>query len=209
MNQRRGLMFILSSPSGAGKTTLSRALLAAELADKNEMTLSISVTTRKARPGEVDGKDYFFIDKPKFDSMAGAHELLEHAEVFGNFYGTPASFVEDNISKGRDVLFDIDWQGTRQLAEKRRADMVSVFILPPSMQELERRLRARAQDSDEIVKSRMSKAAAEISHYHEYDYVLVNNDLETSLTTIRQILVAERMKRARQLWLDNFVKGLV
>jgi guanylate kinase len=208
MSERRGLMFILSSPSGAGKTTLSRMLLASEVEAGNAMTLSISVTTRKARPGEVDGKDYCFIDKPKFDSMAGAHELLEHAEVFGNFYGTPASFVENHISKGTDVLFDIDWQGTRQLAEKRRVDMVSVFILPPSMAELERRLRARAQDSDEIVKGRMSKAAAEISHYHEYDYVLVNNNLDESLATIRQILVAERLKRSRQLWLKTFVDGL-
>lgn len=209
MNQRRGLMFILSSPSGAGKTTLSRMLLAAEVEAGNAMTLSISVTTRTPRPGEVDGKDYCFIDKARFDSMAGAHELLEHAEVFGNFYGTPAPFVENHISQGTDVLFDIDWQGTRQLAEKRRADMVSVFILPPSMGELERRLRARAQDSDAIVKNRMDKATSEISHYHEYDYVLVNKDLQESLATIRQILVAERLKRARQLWLKEFVDGLV
>ncbi len=209
MNQRRGVMCILSSPSGAGKTTLSRQLLAVETAqDPDAMVLSISVTTRPPRPGEIDAKDYTFIDKREFDRMAGEHQLLEHAEVFGNFYGTPAAFVESHVARGCDVLFDIDWQGTRQLAEKRRSDMVSIFILPPSMEELERRLRARAQDSDEVVRARMSKAVSEISHYHEYDYVLVNRDLEATLASIRQILVAERMKRSRQGWLKSFVDTL-
>lgn len=211
MTQRRGMMIVLSSPSGAGKTTLSRMLL--ERTQQREgmqsMVLSISVTTRPMRPGEMDARDYFFIDRGRFDALAQKGELLEHAEVFGNCYGTPASFVESHISKGRDVLFDIDWQGTRQLAEKRRADLVSIFILPPSMEELKRRLHARAQDSDAVVDGRMSKAASEISHWEEYDYVLVNEDLDATLARIETIVAAEKLRRIRQSWLQDFVTKLV
>lgn len=211
MADRRGMMIILSSPSGAGKTTLSRKLL--ERTQKQEgmqsMVLSISVTTRPMRPGEVDARDYFFIDRARFDALAQKGELLEYAEVFGNCYGTPSSFVESHISKGRDVLFDIDWQGTRQLAEKRRVDLVSIFILPPSMQELRRRLLARAQDSEAVVDGRMSKASSEISHWEEYDYVLVNEDLDATLAQIETIVAAEKMKRLRQNWLQGFVEKLV
>jgi guanylate kinase len=209
--ERRGMMVVLSSPSGAGKTTLSRMLL--ERTQQQEgmqsMVLSISVTTRAMRPGEVDARDYFFIDRARFDALANKGELLEHAEVFGHCYGTPASFVESHISKGRDVLFDIDWQGTRQLAEKRRLDLVSIFILPPTMDELKRRLLARAQDSEAVVEKRMSKAASEISHWQEYDYVLVNEDLESTLAKIETIVQAEKIKRLRQNWLPDFVSDLV
>ncbi len=205
------MMVVLSSPSGAGKTTLSRLLL--ERTQQQEglqsMVLSISVTTRGMRPGEVDARDYFFIDRARFDALANKGELLEHAEVFGHCYGTPASFVESHISKGRDVLFDIDWQGTRQLAEKRRLDLVSIFILPPTMEELKRRLLARAQDSEAVVEKRMSKAASEISHWEEYDYVLVNEDLESTLAKIEMIVKAEKLKRLRQNWLPDFVSQLV
>lgn len=208
---RRGMMFILSSPSGAGKTTLSRRLLERyqQGDDNHSLVLSISVTTRKQRPGEEEGRDYFFVSREQFESMVLNGELLEHAEVFGNCYGTPNAFVKKHIDNGIDVLFDIDWQGTRQLAEKRRADMVSVFILPPSMSELERRLYARAQDSKEVVDGRMSKAASEISHWEEYDYVLVNDNLEATLDKVEAIFKAERMKRLRQEWLKGFVKTLV
>ncbi len=207
---RRGLMFILSSPSGAGKTTLSRALLARyKNAPAHEsLCMSVSVTTRKPRPGEVQGKDYFFVSHEEFLNMASAEDLLEHARVFDYHYGTPADFVNANIENGTDVLFDIDWQGTRQLAEKARDEVVSVFILPPSMAELERRLRARAQDSDEVVAGRMSKAAAEISHWQEYDYVLVNHDFEQTLEKINEILKAERLKRVRQKGLTDFIAKL-
>ncbi len=207
---RRGLMFVLSSPSGAGKTTLSRALLKNyENAKAHEaLRMSVSVTTRKARPGEIDGKDYFFVDHEKFLNMASGGELLEHAKVFDYHYGTPADFVEQNINSGTDVLFDIDWQGTRQLAERSRDNLVSVFILPPSMAELERRLRARAQDSNEVVSGRMNKAAAEISHWQEYDYVLINQNIEQTLEKIDNILKAERLKRTRQRALADFVAKL-
>jgi guanylate kinase len=204
--QRRGLMLILSSPSGAGKTTLSRKLLERE--KQTALTLSVSVTTRKPRPGEVDGRDYFFVTHEKFLNMVAADEFLEHAQVFENHYGTPAAFVENHIKNGTDVLFDIDWQGTRLITAKAREDVVSIFILPPSMMELERRLKSRAQDSDEIVKKRMSKAESEISHWGEYDYVLINNDLDETLEKIDTILNAERMKRARQVDLEAFIKTL-
>jgi len=207
---RRGLMFILSSPSGAGKTTLARALLARykDAPAHESLCMSVSVTTRKPRPGEVNGKDYFFISHEEYLNMASGGELLEHAKVFDYHYGTPAAFVESNIAKGTDVLFDIDWQGTRQLSEKMRNDLVSVFILPPSMQELERRLSARAQDSEEVVRKRMDKASAEISHWQEYDYVLVNHDLEQTLEKINEILKAERLKRVRQEGLHDFIAKL-
>jgi guanylate kinase len=207
---RRGLMFILSSPSGAGKTTLSRRLLERykNAAREESIVMSVSVTTRPMRPGEIDGKDYFFLDNAKYDQMVKKGELLEHARVFDYQYGTPAAFVRDHIGKGIDVLFDIDWQGTRQLAEKNRDDLASIFILPPTMGELERRLKARAQDSDEVVKSRMQKATAEISHWQEYDYVLVNQDLDQTLEKIDSILKAERLKRVRQEGLAGFVESL-
>lgn len=207
---RRGLMFILSSPSGAGKTTLSRRLLEKyKDADAHEtIVMSVSVTTRPPRPGEVDGKDYFFLDDARYQNMVGKGELLEHARVFEYHYGTPAAFVQQHITRGTDVLFDIDWQGTRQLSQKSRNDLVSIFILPPSMEELERRLRARAQDSDEVVKKRMEKATAEISHWQEYDYVLINQDLDQTLDKIDSILKAERLKRVRQEGLPEFIGGL-
>jgi guanylate kinase len=207
---RRGLMFILSSPSGAGKTTLSRRLLDRykNAALEESIVMSVSVTTRPMRPGEVDGRDYFFVDNARYDAMVKQQALLEHARVFEYQYGTPAAFVREHIAKGTDVLFDIDWQGTRQLAEKNRADLVSVFILPPSLAELERRLKARAQDSDEVVKKRMQKATAEISHWQEYDYVLINQDLDQTLEKIDSILKAERLKRVRQNGLGDFVSSL-
>ena len=208
--KRRGLMFILSSPSGAGKTSLSRALLDHynDAGAHEAVRMSVSVTTRKPRPGEMHGRDYFFVNHEDFLNMVSSGELLEHAKVFDYHYGTPSRFVEDHISKGTDVLFDIDWQGTHQLAEKARDEVVSVFILPPSMQELERRLRARAQDSDEVVVGRMAKAAAEISHWSEYDYVLVNHDFDQTLEKIDTILKCERLKRSRQLGLADFVGKL-
>lgn len=202
--ERRGLMLVLSSPSGAGKTTISRLLLEAE----TNLSMSISVTTRAKRPNEVEGRDYFFIDKQSFDEMVSSNQLLEHAQVFDHYYGTPRRAVEEALSAGRDVLFDIDWQGTQQLKENAGADLVSVFILPPSVAELERRLRTRAQDSDEVVARRMAKASDEMSHYDEYDYVIVNNDVEESLDSVRAILRAERLKRERQVGLSAFAERL-
>ncbi len=204
LEHRRGFMFVLSSPSGAGKTTLSRKLLETQ----DRLKMSISVTTRSMRPGEEEGVDYFFTDESRFDQMIEHDEFLEHALVFGEKYGTRHEYVNKTLDKGKDVLFDIDWQGTRQLAEKRRDDLVSVFILPPSLRELERRLRSRAQDSDEVVKHRMAKAEAEISHWEEYDYVVVNNDLEQALNDIINILKAERLKRIRQTYLSDFIDHL-
>jgi guanylate kinase len=201
---RRGLMFVLSSPSGAGKTTLSRMLLKA---DRGVM-LSVSVTTRPKRRGEVDGGDYHFIDGGRFDAMVKAGELLEWAEVFNHCYGTPRRPVEKALRVGRDVLFDIDWQGTQQLREKARDDLVSVFILPPSVKELERRLKSRAQDSKDVIGSRMAKAAGEMSHWPEYDYVIVNRDIDEAFDEVRAILAAERRKRERQIGLTQFVRGL-
>lgn len=202
--KRRGLMFVMSSPSGAGKTTLSRGLLDSD----DEIVMSVSATTRNPRPGEVDGKDYYFVSVEDFGLMVNRGEFLEHAKVFDNYYGTPRGPVEEALSGGKDVLFDIDWQGTQQLKENARDDVVSIFILPPSTQELERRLHTRAQDSAEIVAKRMAKAADEMSHWAEYDYIIVNQDLDKSRTQIRAILDAERLKRPRQTGLGGFVKGL-
>ena len=201
---RRGLMLVLSSPSGAGKTSMSRALLKGDA----NLTLSVSVTTRAPRPGERDGVDYRFIDRAAFDEMAAAGDLLEYAAVFGNGYGTPRAAVEAALAAGRDVLFDIDWQGTQQLGEKMRDDLVSVFILPPSTAELERRLHSRAQDSAETVRARMAMAAGEMSHWREYDYIIVNRDIGESVGKARSILEAERLKRDRQVGLRNFVERL-
>jgi guanylate kinase len=201
---RRGLMLVLSSPSGAGKTTLSRMLLKA---DRN-VELSISVTTRPRRRGEVEGRDYHFIDLPRFKKMVKAGQLLEWAEVFGHCYGTPRRPVEKALRDGRDVLFDIDWQGTQQLREKARDDLVSVFILPPTVRELEQRLRRRARDSRDIIGSRMAKAAGEMSHWPEYDYVIVNHHVDEAFTEVRAILAAERLKRERQIGLSGFVRAL-
>jgi len=201
---RRGLLLVLSSPSGAGKTAISRRLLERDPA----ITMSVSVTTRPMRPGEVDGRDYRFIDQGRFDALVKAGELLEHAVVHGNCYGTPRAAVETALGEGRDVLFDIDWQGTQQLAEKARDDLVSVFILPPSWAELERRLRGRAQDSEAVVARRLANAPGEMSHWSEYEYVLVNADLDQSVAMVETIVAAERRRRARQRGLAEFVKCL-
>src|SRR5436305_11011328 len=202
--ERRGLMFVLSSPSGAGKTTLSRMLIERTPGLK----MSVSATTRPMRRGEVDGRDYFFIDKAKFESMVKRNELLEWATVFDNRYGTPRVPVEAALSAGQDVLFDIDWQGTQQLREKARADVVSVFILPPSAAELERRLHTRAQDSEQVILGRMSRAAHEMSHWAEYDYIVINHDVDEAFAEVQSILKAERLKRERRTGLTNFVRAL-
>ena len=201
---RRGLLLVLSSPSGAGKTTLSRALLASDLG----ITMSVSVTTRKPRPGEVEGRDYYFKDAAEYASLESRGDLLEGARVFGNNYGTPRAPVEAAIKAGRDVLFDIDWQGAQQLAEKMAGDLVRVFILPPSGATLEERLRNRAQDPPGVVARRMAEASAELSHWAEYDYVLVNENLDDSLSGLRAILTAERLRRDRQSGLSAFVRSL-
>jgi len=201
---RRGLMLVLSSPSGAGKTTLSRLLLGA---DRN-VDMSISVTTRPKRRGEINGRDYHFIDRARFDDMVAGGELLEWAEVFEHRYGTPRRPVIKALQAGRDVLFDIDWQGTQQLREKARTDLVSVFVLPPTTKELERRLKQRAQDSKSVIGSRMAKAAGEMSHWPEYDYVIVNRDKRQAFAELRAILAAERLKRERQIGLSDFVRRL-
>ena len=202
--QRRGLMLVLSSPSGAGKTTLSRQLLD----NDKQIQLSVSCTTRQKRPGERDGVDYRFVDTATFRGMIERKQFLEYAEVFGNYYGTPRGPVDDALNAGKDMLFDIDWQGTQQLRDKGRADLVTVFILPPSTRDLEKRLLTRAQDTKEIVAQRMAKAADEMSHWAEYDYVVVNSDIGTSLTNLKAILTAERLKRERQLGMSGFVKAL-
>jgi guanylate kinase len=201
---RRGLMFVLSSPSGAGKSTISREILARD----GNITMSVSATTRPKRPGEVAGRDYYFVDKAEFNLMVNRQEFLEYAKVFDNYYGTPAGPVQDALAAGRDVLFDIDWQGTQQIAEQARDDLVSVFILPPSTAELERRLKKRAQDPAEVVARRMSKASDEMSHYAEYDYIIVNQDIEESVDQALSILKAERLRRERMEGLGEFVKGL-
>ncbi len=201
---RRGLMLVLSSPSGAGKTTLARGLLMAD----DHIEMSVSLTTRPPRPGEIDGQDYHFVDAQAFGEMRNRGEMLEHAKVFDHYYATPRQPVDAALSAGRDVLFDIDWQGTQQLQASAGADLVKVFLLPPSAAELEKRLKARAQDSADVVARRMSKASNEISHYPEYDYVIVNEDAEDSLAQLRAILTAERLKRDRQTGLSDFVQTL-
>ena len=201
---RRGLMLVLSSPSGAGKTTIAREILSRDA----NLRISVSVTTRPKRPGEVEGHDYSFVEEEDFRQMVNRRELLEHAAVFGHLYGTPRAPVEESLAAGQDVLFDIDWQGTQQLHETAREDLVSVFILPPSTRELERRLKSRAQDSEGVVAQRMSKAADEMSHYPEYDYIIVNNDIKTSVVQVEAILTAERLRRERQVGLGDFVRGL-
>jgi guanylate kinase len=202
--ERRGLMFVLSSPSGAGKTTLSRLLIER----MPGLKMSVSATTRAMRPGEINGKDYLFVDKPRFEAMVKGDELLEWATVFDNRYGTPRAPVEAALSAGQDVLFDIDWQGTQQLREKARADVVSVFILPPSAADLEKRLHSRAQDSDEVIRNRMSRASHEMSHWAEYDYIVINHDVDEAFAEVQSILKAERLKRERRTGLVGFVRGL-
>jgi len=201
---RRGLMLVMSSPSGAGKTTISRALL-----DRDPgISMSVSATTRAPRPGEVEGKDYYFVSVERFQAMVEAGEFLEHARVFDNYYGTPRAPVEAVLRQGRDVLFDIDWQGTQQMRDTARADLVSVFVLPPSVKELERRLHTRAQDSAEVVAKRMAKAGDEMSHWPEYDYIVVNVNVEASIREVQSVLNAERLRRERQIGMHDFVTKL-
>ncbi len=201
---RRGLMLVLSSPSGAGKTAIARAIVDGD----GLVTMSVSATTRPMRPGEVDGVDYVFVDAEGFARMVARGDLLEHATVFGNSYGTPREPVEKALGAGRDVLFDVDWQGARELAGGAKEDVVSVFILPPSTPELERRLRSRGQDADDVVARRMARAADEISHWQEFDYVVVNHDLDASVASVRAVLAAERLRRTRQHGLDDLVNAL-
>jgi guanylate kinase len=202
--ERRGLMFVLSSPSGAGKTTLSRLLIDGV----KGLKMSVSATTRPMRPGEVDGRDYYFVDPARFEAMIANDELLEWANVFGNRYGTPRAPVEAALASGQDVLFDIDWQGTQQLREKAERDVVSVFILPPSATDLEKRLHTRAQDSDEVIRKRMSRASDEVSHFAEYDYIVVNHDIDEAYAEVLSVLRAERLKRERRSGLTAFVREL-
>lgn len=197
-------MLVLSSPSGAGKTSIVNRLLEG---DKN-VNVSISMTTRPQRPGEKEGKDYFFVSKETFSFMLKNDDFLEHAEVFGNYYGTPKQYVYDTLAQGKDILFDIDWQGTQQLAQLARVDLVSIFILPPSLQELEKRLQKRAQDAQEVIHNRMKEASNEVSHWAEYDYVIVNEDLDKSVQYVHAIITAERLKRTRQKGLLDFVNQL-
>jgi guanylate kinase len=202
--KRRGLLIILSSPSGAGKSTLAKRLMAWD----PTIRFSVSATTRAPRPGEIDGKDYWFRSRAAFLAMVTAGEMLEHAEVFGHLYGSPRAPVEAAMTDGRDTLFDIDWQGGQQIKEAMSKDVVSIFILPPSIAELERRLRTRGQDNDDVIAGRMAKSEAEISHWAEYDYVLVNDDIDRTEADLRVILTAERMRRDRQPELSGFVRGL-
>ena len=202
---RRGLMFILSSPSGAGKTTLSRMLLAKD----SEIKLSVSATTRPPRPGEIDGVHYHFVSAAEFDRMVDEDDFYEWAEVFGHRYGTPKGIIRAALKQGQDFLFDIDWQGTQQLFQKDQQDVVRVFILPPSIEELHRRLQSRATDSADVIAARMERARAEISHWDGYDYVIINDDIEVCFDKVRAILEAERMKRARQTGLIPFVRELM
>lgn len=202
---RRGLMLVLSSPSGAGKTTIAKTLLKTD----PYVTSSVSYTTRLKRPGEIDGKDYYFVELEVFNRMIRDSQFLEYAEVFGHFYGTPRKAVEDYLKSGVDVIFDIDWQGTRALTEKVRQDVVSVFILPPSKQELYNRLKMRKQDSEEIVRFRMERSNGEIIHWQEYDYTIINHDVDESMHKINAILRAERLKKARRLGVENFVNKLL
>jgi guanylate kinase len=203
--QRRGLLVVLSSPSGAGKTTISRLLLEAD----RSIEMSVSATTRPMRPGEKDGRDYHFVNDADFAAMVDANEFAEYATVFDHRYGTPARPVREAIEQGRDILFDIDWQGARQLQERMGADLVTIFLLPPSMGELERRLVARGTDQDSVIAERMRRAAGEIEHWAEYDYVLVNDDMDRCLGDVRAIVAAERLRRSRQLGLTDFVRGLI
>jgi guanylate kinase len=202
--ERRGLMFVLSSPSGAGKTTLARLLIERV----KGLKMSVSATTRPKRPGEEDGRDYYFVDPARFEAMVQSDELLEWANVFGNRYGTPRAPVETALASGQDVLFDIDWQGTQQLREKAERDVVSVFILPPSAADLEKRLHTRAQDSDEVIRKRMSRASDEVSHFAEYDYIVVNHDVDEAYAEVLSVLRAERLKRERRSGLTAFVREL-
>jgi guanylate kinase len=201
---RRGFLLVLSSPSGAGKTTITHRLVVRDPG----LSLSVSVTTRPARPGEVDGADYWFIDQPRFDAMVAGGELLEHATVFGHCYGTPRRPIEEAVAAGRDVATDIDWQGTQQLSESLPRDLVSVFVLPPDMAALEARLQTRAQDSAAVVAARMAKSSEEMSHWSEYDYVVVNRDIEESVAEVQAIVTAERLRRTRQVGLADFVNRL-
>lgn len=203
--RRRGLLIVLSSPSGAGKTTISRMLMESD----GEVTMSVSATTRPKRPGETDDVDYHFVDDAEFDRMIQSGEFVEWAPVFGHRYGTPKNPVKDALRAGRDILFDIDWQGTQQLQAAMGEDLVTIFILPPSMQELERRLRERGTDSQQVIDERMSRAASEISHWPEYEYVLVNTDADRCLDQVRAIVAAERLKRQRQIGLVAFVRDLI
>ena len=202
--ERRGLMFVLSSPSGAGKTTLSRMLVA----ETPALRMSVSATTRPMRPGEVEGKDYYFVDQKRFDAMVENGELLEWANVFDNRYGTPRAPVEAALAAGQDVLFDIDWQGTQQLRSRQPNDVVSVFILPPSVTALEQRLHTRAQDSEEVIRGRMKKAGDEMSHFDAYDYIVVNDNIGIAFEAVKSILRAEQLKRERQIGLSGFVSAL-
>ena len=202
---RRGLMFILSSPSGAGKTTIAKRLL--EEHDKG-LRMSVSVTTRPIRPGEVDGRDYIFTDRAGFDRMVADDAFFEWAEVFGHCYGTPKAHIRDELKRGEDFLFDIDWQGTQQLYQRAQGDVVRVFLLPPSIEALEQRLRGRGTDSDKVIRGRMDRARAEISHWDAYDYVVINDDIEACFSKVKMILEAERMRRLRQTGLIDFVREL-
>ena len=206
--RRRGLMYVMSSPSGAGKTTITRALLK----NNPDVMISISATTRPRRAGEVHGQDYYFVEPDEFRAMAENGEMLEHAKVFENYYGTPAQPVREALESGKDVLFDIDWQGTQQLRESASDDLVTVFVLPPSRSELEKRLRTRSQDtmeSEEDIRHRMSKADSEMSHYSEYDYVIINNDIDEAIHKAQLILDGERLKRRRTQGMSDFVRGLI
>jgi len=202
---RRGLMFILSSPSGAGKTTIARRLLEEEAAT---MKLSVSVTTRPMRPGETEARDYYFVDEDKFADLVNEDAFFEWAEVFGHCYGTPKAAIREELKRGQDFLFDIDWQGTQQLYQRAQGDVVRVFLLPPSIEELEHRLRSRGTDSDEVIRARMDRARAEISHWDAYDYVVINDDIEACFEKVKMILEAERMRRLRQTGLIDFVREL-
>jgi len=202
--KRRGLMLVLSSPSGAGKTTIARRVMERDA----NLIMSVSVTTRTKRPGEVEGRDYRFVDPTEFNLMVNRQELLEHAKVFGNYYGTPRAPVEQALADGRDVLFDIDWQGAQKLKESAGDDVASVFILPPSTDELDRRLHRRAQDPEAVVAARMARAPDEMSHWAEYDYIIINRDIDESVAQVEAVLLAERLRRARQIGLADFVKRL-
>ncbi|MBF87379.1 MAG: guanylate kinase [Pelagibacterales bacterium] len=205
LKKNKGLMLVLSSPSGAGKSSICRSLLSLD----NNLNMSISTTTREKRPNEIDGSDYFFVDENKFNELLIKGYFIEHAKVFGNYYGTEKKIIEDSIDQGKDLLFDIDWQGAQQLREKMGEDVVSVFILPPSKKELEKRLKNRGQDSDLVVKNRMNEASSEITHWAEYDYLIINDNLDQSVSDVLSILKAERMKRIRQIGLAEFTRSII